>query len=143
MVYISVIKKNTSIIMSPFKIQRIDHLVLTVKNIDISCDFYTQVLGMELVTFGAGRKALAFGTQKFNLHEYGKEFEPKAYEPTPVGIDICLITETLLPIVIAHLEHKGVQVIEGPVQRTGATGAINSIYIRDPDLNLIEISNYL
>ena len=129
--------------MSAFKIQSIDHLVLTVSDIDTTCNFYTQALGMELVTFGMGRKALTFGTQKFNLHEHGKEFEPKAHTPTPGGIDICLITETPLTIVVAHLRNLGIQIVEGPIQRTGATGIIHSVYIRDPDLNLIELSNYL
>lgn len=125
------------------KIASIDHLVLTVRSIDASCDFYTRHLGMELVLFGEGRKALAFGAQKLNLHEAGREFEPKALRPTPGAIDLCLITETPLAQVIAELETAGVAIVEGPVRRTGATGPLLSVYIRDPDENLIELSNRL
>lgn len=125
------------------KITRIDHLVLTVRSIQATCDFYSRVLGMEVVTFGEGRKALAFGAQKFNLHEAGKEFEPKAGRPAPGAIDICLITDTPIDQVVRHLAAAGVPVVEGPVRRTGATGPILSVYFRDPDLNLVEVSNYI
>ena len=125
------------------KISRIDHIVLTVKSIDVTTEFYERALGMEVVTFGEGRKALSFGEQKFNLHEAGKEFEPKANKPTPGSIDICLITETAINEVIDELRLAGVSLIEGPVRRTGASGSIMSIYFRDPDLNLIEVSNYI
>lgn len=125
------------------QIDRIDHFVLTVASIDATCDFYARVLGMEVVTFGQGRKALAFGRQKFNLHQAGKEFEPKAEVPTAGSADFCLITRTPLDEVVAHLDACGVPVLEGPVMRTGATGAIRSVYIRDPDRNLVEISNYI
>lgn len=125
------------------KISRIDHLVLTVRNIGATCDFYSSILGMEVTTFGAGRKALTFGCQKINLHEAGKEFEPKAEKPTPGAIDLCLISNTALDEVVKHLNARGVPIVEGPVARTGATGRIASVYIRDPDQNLIEISNYL
>lgn len=125
------------------KISRIDHIVLTVKSIDVTTEFYERALGMEVVTFGEGRKALSFGEQKFNLHEAGKEFEPKANKPTPGSIDICLITETAINEVIDELRLAGVSLIEGPVRRTGASGSIISIYFRDPDLNLIEVSNYI
>jgi catechol 2,3-dioxygenase-like lactoylglutathione lyase family enzyme len=125
------------------KIDAIDHLVLTVKDIEATCAFYGQVLGMEVVTFGGGRKALAFGSQKINLHQQGKEFDPKAHRPTPGSGDICLITSVALPQVVAHLQACGVEVIDGPVRRTGATGALLSVYFRDPDLNLIEVSNTL
>lgn len=125
------------------QISRIDHLVLTVKDIEATCAFYASVLGMQIISFGAGRKALAFGNQKINLHAAGKEFEPKADQPTPGAIDLCLITETPLPEVIAHLHALNIGILEGPVTRTGATGSIVSVYIRDPDQNLIEISNYL
>lgn len=125
------------------KIFRIDHIVLTVKSIDVTTEFYERALGMEVVTFGEGRKALSFGEQKFNLHEAGKEFEPKANKPTPGSIDICLITETAINEVIDELRLAGVSLIEGPVRRTGASGPIMSIYFRDPDLNLIEVSNYI
>ena len=124
------------------KITQIDHIVLTVKSIDVTTDFYARTLGMEIVTFGEGRKAISFGDQKFNLHEVGKEFEPKAEKPTPGSIDICLITETPIDEVIDELRLAGVSLLKGPVKRTGARGAIISIYFRDPDLNLIEVSNY-
>lgn len=125
------------------QIDRIDHFVLTVASIEATCAFYARVLGMQVVTFGQGRKALAFGRQKFNLHQAGKEFEPKAEVPTAGSADFCLITSTPLDQVIAHLGACGVPVLEGPVMRTGATGAIRSVYIRDPDRNLVEISNYI
>jgi len=126
---------------SDVHIARIDHLVLTVRSIDATCAFYARVLGMDVVTFGAGRKALAFGAQKINLHEAGKEFEPKALHPTPGSADLCLIA-TPLPEVIAHLAQCAVPILEGPVGRTGATGPIRSVYFRDPDQNLVEVSNY-
>ncbi|SFE86906.1 Catechol 2,3-dioxygenase [Bacillus sp. OV194] len=124
------------------KINSLDHFVLTVKDIDRTCDFYNDVLGMEIITFQKNRKALKFGSQKINLHQAGKEFEPKAHAPTPGSADLCFITEFPLTSVLAHFNQKGVPVIEGPVPRTGAAGRINSVYIRDPDENLIEISNY-
>ena len=123
------------------KIDSVDHLVLTVKDIEATCAFYDKVLGMQVVIFGGGRKALAFGSQKINLHQQGKEFEPKAHRPTPGSGDLCLITSVSLPEVIAHLEACGVDLIEGPVKRTGAVGTLLSVYFRDPDLNLIEVSN--
>ncbi len=124
-------------------ISHLDHLVLTVADIETSVDFYTRVLGMQAVTFGEGRKALAFGNQKINLHQAGREFEPKAERPTPGSADLCFIVATPLDRVIAHLETQGVSIIEGPVPRTGATGPIRSVYLRDPDQNLIELSNPL
>lgn len=124
------------------KISRIDHIVLTVADIDVTCQFYSQVLGMDVVTFGEGRKALTFGQQKLNLHQAGKEFEPKASRPTPGSVDLCLISETPVNQVVSELEAAGVKVTEGPIQRTGATGPIVSVYFRDPDHNLIEVSNY-
>ncbi len=124
-------------------IDGIDHLVLTVRDLRATCDFYSRVLGMRVVTFGGDRKALQFGRQKINLHEHGKEFEPKALAPTPGSGDLCFITQTPLPQVVGHLRSCGVQIIEGPVRRTGAVGPIESIYVRDPDGNLIEVSNYL
>lgn len=124
------------------KIDRIDHLVLTVQSIEATCAFYSNVLGMEVCTFGNGRKALQFGSQKLNLHEYGNEFEPKAKTPVPGSIDLCLITSIPLQNVMLHLEERQVPIEEGPVRRTGASGPILSVYIRDPDGNLIEISNY-
>ena len=123
------------------KIDSLDHLVLTVADIDTSIAFYTEALGMEVVTFAGGRKALSFGSQKINLHQRGKEFEPKAWAPSPGSADLCFLTSVPLTQVADHLVACGVNVIEGPVQRTGATGAILSVYVRDPDMNLIEISN--
>jgi len=124
------------------KVDRLDHLVLTVKNISATCEFYSQVLGMKVITFGDNRKALAFGSQKINLHEAGREVEPKARRPTPGSADLCFITPVPLKEVSEHLGRCGAKIIEGPVKRTGAQGPIESIYLRDPDENLIEISNY-
>ncbi|MGH8799857.1 MAG: VOC family protein [Casimicrobiaceae bacterium] len=124
------------------KIDRIDHIVLTVRDIDTTCAFYSRVLGMRVTTFGAGRKALEFGSQKINLHQAGREFEPKADAPTPGSADFCLIAAIPLPQVIAHLASCGVAIIEGPVPKTGARGPIRSVYFRDPDLNLVEVSTY-
>lgn len=124
------------------RIDSIDHLVLTVQDIETTASFYASVLGMEIVTFGSGRKALSFGTQKINLHQHKKEFEPKAQYPTPGSADLCFITSVPLHEVVAHLIACHVTVIDGPVQRTGAVGSILSVYFRDPDMNLIEVSNY-
>ncbi|UJF32954.1 VOC family protein [Paenibacillus hexagrammi] len=125
------------------QIARLDHLVLTVQDIEETCRFYTEVLGMELVTFGQGRKALSFGQQKINLHQYGQEFEPKAQKPGPGTADLCFITNMPLPDVVEHLRRMDIPIEEGPVPRTGAAGPIVSVYVRDPDFNLIEISNYM
>lgn len=125
------------------KIACIDHIVLTVASIADSCDFYARVLGMEVVTFGQGRKALAFGAQKINLHEAGREFDPKAARPIPGSADLCLIAELDMAGVLAHLRAEGVEIEEGPADRTGATGPIRSVYFRDPDRNLIEVSQYI
>lgn len=124
------------------RIDRLDHLVLTVADIPAAIEFYTSVLGMRHVTFN-GRHALAFGNSKINLHEAGHEFEPKAQRPTPGSADVCLIAADPLPEVIARLTAAGVPIEEGPVTRTGATGPITSVYVRDPDRNLIELSNYV
>jgi catechol 2,3-dioxygenase-like lactoylglutathione lyase family enzyme len=124
-------------------IDRLDHLVLTVTNLQTTIDFYVKVLGMEVVRFGEGRYALQFGRQKINLHESGREFEPKANMPLPGSADLCFIASTPLDDVIRHMESCGVPIVEGPVDRTGATGKIRSVYVRDPDRNLIEISNYV
>lgn len=123
------------------RILQLDHLVLTVRDIQASCDFYRSILGMEVVTFGDNRKALRFGEQKINLHQAGQEFEPKAASPTPGSADLCFLTETPLDDIILHLGNYGMKVLEGPILRSGATGSIISIYIRDPDDNLIEIAN--
>ncbi len=119
----------------------IDHLVLTVKSIEKTVEFYCHGLGMKEITFGQGRKAILCGNQKFNLHEVGKEFEPKAFRPMPGSADLCLLTETPLSDVMQILREKKIPVVEGPVERTGAKGKILSVYVRDPDQNLIEISN--
>jgi catechol 2,3-dioxygenase-like lactoylglutathione lyase family enzyme len=129
--------------MGCVRIDRLDHLVLTVADIDTAVDFYTRVLGMQAVTFGAGRTALTFGHSKINLHRAGHEFEPKARRPTPGSADLCLIAADPLERVITELAAHGVPVEEGPVERTGATGPILSVYFRDPDQNLIEVSNYV
>lgn len=123
------------------KIESLDHLVLTVQDINRTIRFYETALGMETVEFGQGRKALCFGQQKINLHQYQNEFTPKAHNPTPGSADLCFITRTPLDQCIAQLEKLNICIEEGPVERTGATGPIVSVYIRDPDLNLIEISN--
>ena len=123
------------------RIDRLDHFVLTVASIERTCDFYTRVLGMEVTTFGAGRRALLFGQQKINLHQAGREFEPKARVPTPGSADFCLIASTPLEDVVRHLQQLDVPIEEGPVERTGSAGPILSVYIRDPDGNLVEISN--
>jgi len=125
------------------KIESIDHVVLTVRDLDRTCDFYQSVLGFELVTFGTGRKGLRFGRQKLNLHVYGKEFEPKALHPTPGSIDLCFITTTPLDEVRRELGEKGIAIEVGPVGRAGAVGTLLSVYVRDPDHNLIEIANYV
>lgn len=124
-------------------IDRIDHIVMTVRSIDATCSFYERVLGMKRVTFAGGRYALTFGRQKINLHEAGREFEPKAHVAAPGTLDICLITTTPLADVTEHLARCDVAIIEGPVSKTGATGPIRSVYFRDPDQNLIEVSNYV
>lgn len=129
--------------MTDLHIDRLDHLVLTVADITTTCGFYQRVLGMEVIDVGAGRKALRFGMQKINLHAHGKEFEPKADRPTPGAADLCLITYATMEEILVHLDAQGVVVEEGPVQRTGATGAILSVYVRDPDANLIEVARYL
>lgn len=123
-------------------ISHLDHLVLTVANIERSCAFYTTVLQMEEITF-KGRKALKFGHSKINLHEVGHEFEPKATQPTAGSADVCLITQMPISQFLEHLHHCGVTCIEGPVKRTGARSDLLSVYFRDPDGNLIEIANEL
>ncbi len=124
-----------------FNVSHIDHLVLTVKNIPASVEFYVQVLGMQRIQFGEGRTALKFGQQKINLHKAGNEFEPKAKNATPGSADLCLITQTELSQAMAHVQSCQIEVIEGPVERSGANGKLLSFYIRDPDQNLIEIAN--
>ncbi|MEV7394431.1 MULTISPECIES: VOC family protein [unclassified Streptomyces] len=124
------------------RVNRLDHLVLTVQDITATVDFYTSVLGMEEVSFRAGRRALRFGSSKINLHQAGQEFEPKAARPTPGSADLCFIVDQEIGEIAAELTAHGVTIEEGPVERTGATGPIISLYVRDPDGNLIELSNY-
>ena len=124
-------------------IDHLDHLVLTCADPHATKHFYTEVLQMQLETFGAGRLAFRFGDQKINLHVRGAEFEPKAHVPVPGALDLCFIAAVPLDAVIAHLQDKNWPVVEGPVERTGATQKIRSVYVRDPDLNLIEISELI
>lgn len=121
-------------------IDHVDHIVLTTRDQERCIDFYTHVLGMRLEEFGAGRLAFRFGEQKINLHVAGKEFEPKADRPTPGSLDLCFIASVPLTEVVQRLKDAGVPIIEGPVRRTGAAFPILSVYVRDPDLNLVEIA---
>ncbi len=123
------------------EINNIDHIVLTVKDLQRTVVFYTTVLGMEKVEFAQGRIALKFASQKINLHEYGNELEPKAQIPTPGSADLCFITNTPLQKAMDHVKNLGIEIIEGPVKRTGANSEILSFYCRDPDQNLLEIAN--
>lgn len=123
------------------KIESIDHVVLTVENIDATCKFYSSILGMQVVTVNS-RTALKFGNQKINLHQKGKEFNPKAKHPTPGSGDMCLITLQPVEQIAEELKQKNISIEEGIVERTGAKGKIRSVYFRDPDQNLIEVSNY-
>jgi catechol 2,3-dioxygenase-like lactoylglutathione lyase family enzyme len=124
------------------KIARLDHLVLTVRSIPRSVDFCTRVMGMEAVTFGEGRTALAFGEQKINLHSSGREFAPHARKPVAGSADLCFITTASLRTAIARLPREGVPVLEDPVPRSDALGPMSSVYFRDPDGNLIKVSRY-
>ena len=124
------------------RVDRLDHLVLTVADLDVSIDFYTRILGMRAVTFGDGRRALRFGRSKINLHLAGQEFEPKAARPTPGSADLCLVSPDAPDQVVAELREAGVAVVEGPVPKAGALGDMISVYIRDPDDNLVEIAHY-
>ena len=124
------------------KIDRLDHLVLTVKDIDKTVEFYTIVLGMEKEIFKGDRVALKFGNQKINIHKLGNEFEPKAYNVKEGSADLCFIINTPLIEAKSYIESLGIKIEEGIVSRTGAIGEIESIYLRDPDKNLIELSNY-
>jgi catechol 2,3-dioxygenase-like lactoylglutathione lyase family enzyme len=124
-------------------IDSLDHIVLTVSDIESTVVFYTQVLGMRLEVFGENRRALFFGQQKINLHPANEPLKPHANLPTPGSADFCFITQVPIYEFITHLKQLNIQIEEGPVLRTGALGQIISVYLRDPDLNLIEISNYL
>jgi catechol 2,3-dioxygenase-like lactoylglutathione lyase family enzyme len=123
-------------------IDRIDHIVLTTRDREGCIRFYTQVLGMKLEKFGENRLALKFGNQKINLHEWGREFTPRAHVSAPGTLDLCFIAAMPLEQVIENLKKNQVPIVEGPVAKTGATGPIRSVYVRDPDLNLVEISVY-
>ena len=121
----------------------LDHLVLTVADIARTCDFYRRAFGMAVVRFGEGRVALHFGRQKINLHQSGRTFDPKAAAPTPGSADLCFLLAGTLDEASAHLAALAIPVEAGPVERTGATGRIRSIYLRDPDGNLIELATPL
>ena len=126
-------------------IDRVDHIVLTTRDKDACIRFYTEVLGMKLEKFRTPteeRLALQFGAQKINLHEWGREFTPRAHVAVPGSLDLCFIASTSLEDVIQKLQKNNVPILEGPVAKSGAKGPIRSVYVRDPDLNLVEISVY-
>ena len=123
-------------------LDRLDHLVLTVRDVEATCRFYEAALGMRRESFGEGRVALHFGRQKINVHPYPSPVEIVAKDPRPGSADLCLIADTPIEKVAAHLESLGIDIEMGPIERTGAQGALMSIYCRDPDGNLIEVSNY-
>lgn len=124
----------------------LDHLVLTVSDIDATVDFYVNALGMERQDFpvadGSTRVALSMDHQKINLHQAGAEFDPKAHRPCPGSADLCFVSDRNMEVWVKHLAEQGIKIIEGPVPRTGAKGPMTSVYVRDPDLNLIELSKY-
>jgi catechol 2,3-dioxygenase-like lactoylglutathione lyase family enzyme len=120
----------------------IDHFVLTVEDVEATCAFYSEHLGAEVVTFGEGRTALGFGDWKINLHPAGDEYEPKAVRPTPGAGDFCVTTDTPIETVERDLREAGLEIVEGPGERTGARGSMASVYVRDPDGNLVEIAEY-
>ena len=123
------------------RVQRIDHIVLTVADLERTIAFYERALGMKAVSFGEGRRGLAFGDQKLNLHQAGREFDPKARRPTPGAIDLCFTTDVPLEDVAAHLRRESIEIEHGPVDKVGARRALRSLYFRDPDGNLVEVSN--
>jgi len=133
--------ENESEYMQNIRVSHIDHIVLTVRNIEETLKFYNSVLGMEIITFGDGRKALKFGIHKINLYDSGNKLTPKATSPVPGSADICFISHVPISRVVQELKNKNVEIIEGPVEKTGAAGKIISVYFRDPDGNLIELSN--
>lgn len=124
------------------RITGLDHLVLTVRSIEETVRFYERVLGVTAVRFGAGRIALSFGAQKINLHQKGAEFDPKADLPTPGSADLCFLSDGPMDSILRHLDAENIEILDGPVRRTGARGPITSVYLRDPDRNLLEISVY-
>ncbi len=123
-------------------ISHLDHWVLTVADIEITLNFYQRVLGMEKQTFANNRVALKFGNQKINLHQVGNELEPKANTSSPGSADLCFVTQSPLSDAMQHVRDCGIEILEGPVTRTGAMGLVISFYFRDPDLNLIELCHY-
>lgn len=123
-------------------LDRIDHVVFTVRDVEATCVWYSRVLGTEVLTFGDGRKALHVGHCKINLHQTGREFEPKAARPAPGTQDICLVTTSSMQEVVDHLTGIGVPIVEGPVVKTGAMGPIEFVYLRDSDGNLVEVARY-
>jgi len=123
-------------------IDHIDHIVLTTRDLEGCIRFYSEVLGMKLEKFAQGRLALKFGKQKINLHEWGKEFEPRAHVAAPGTLDLCFIASVSLEKVMQKLQQEKIALLEGPVAKTGAMGPMQSVYVRDPDLNLVEISVY-
>jgi catechol 2,3-dioxygenase-like lactoylglutathione lyase family enzyme len=126
-------------------IDHVDHIVLTTRDKDACIRFYTEVLGMKLEKFRTPteeRLALKFGAQKINLHEWGREFTPRAHVAVPGSLDLCFVSSIPLDQVVARLKQHNVSILEGPVAKTGAQGPIRSVYVRDPDLNLVEISVY-
>jgi catechol 2,3-dioxygenase-like lactoylglutathione lyase family enzyme len=125
------------------RLVRLDHLVLTVADIGTTVNFYERVMGMRAITFGDGRRALRFGDQKINLHEIGREFEPRAFRATPGSADLCFLIDAPVETVLAELADAGVPVELGPITRSGALSPINSVYFRDPDGNLIEVAQQL
>lgn len=133
---------SAQLMLQPVTISHLDHLVLTVADLARTVEFYRRALGMTPVVFQDGRHALEFGDSKINLHQAGQEIAPHVERPLPGTADLCLIAATPLDRVIAHLQALGVPIVEGPVPRTGARGPMTSVYLRDPDANLIEISNY-
>ncbi len=122
-------------------VRAIDHFVLTCGDVEATVAFYERALGMTAETFAGGRRALSFGDQKINLHQAGAEFTPRAERPVPGAGDFCLLSDVPVAEVAEHLAMLGIDVIEGPVEKTGATGPLTSIYFRDPDGNLVEVSN--
>ncbi len=125
------------------EIESLDHLVITASDLQATVDFYTSVLGMEHVAFGNGLHAVRFGSQKFNIHDAATDVAPKAHNIVPGAADFCLISATPVSQVIRHLQKCGVAVEEGPVRRSGAVGTLESVYFRDPDGNLVEVSNVI
>lgn len=137
------LKENEGVYLHAIRLSHLDHIVLTVSDIEKTCAFYRDTLGMEVITSGEGRKAIKFGDQRINLHQNGDGNKPKAANPTAGSADICLISLTDINTVAVELKEKGIEIIEGPVEKSGAHGKILSLYFHDPDGNLIEISNYV